>query len=186
MIEFDQKWLLWSQNLPQGATNYKSAFEARICGARVFPQAAASGRSFQNFFIFYSTYPGPRYAEMTLSIPCLWNFRILLVVICFLCLCGVTITNYKNSLFMSIKDIMDLSHVLCCYYDLYRKYPRYTQLSPPHGPHSGRFLLYCIYQYKQRIERSCVQQKLAIINNIQIFCMIEQNKIFSVKSWNIK
>jgi hypothetical protein len=100
----------------------------------------------------------------------------------FLCLCGVTITNYKNSLFMSIKDIMDLSHVLCCYYDLYRKYPRYTQLSPPHGPHSGRFLLYCIYQYKQRIERSCVQQKLAIINNIQIFCMIEQNKIFSVKS----
>ena len=136
------------------------------------------------FFILHIWAPDMR--RWLLSIPCLWNFRILLVVICFLCLCGVTITNYKNSLFMSIKDIMDLSHVLCCYYDLYRKYPRYTQLSPPHGPHSGRFLLYCIYQYKQRIERSCVQQKLDIINNIQIFCMIEQNKIFSVKSWNIK
>ena len=111
-----------------------------------------SGRSFQKktSFCVDSTYPGPRYAEMTfvstvlveplhfagcdLFSPCLWSHNNKL---------------QKCALYVNQGYYESLTR-LYCYYDLYRKYPRYTQVSPPHGPRSGRFLLYCTYQYKQK------------------------------------
>ena len=34
---------------------------------------------------------------------------------------------------------------------------------------------YCTYQYKHKISKACVQQKITTINNIQIFYIIDKN-----------
>jgi hypothetical protein len=81
---------------------------------------------------------------------------------------------------MSIKDNMDLSHVYIVTMIYTVSILDIPKSHHPMDPVLVGTVLYIPVQAK--IEKSCAQQKLTIINNIQIFCMIEQNKLFSVKS----